>query len=402
MADAFIFDAVRTPRGSGRPSGALHTLAPIDLGATVLRALRARTGFDRLPVEDVIFGVGDAVDDQGANLARASALHAGLDVGTPGSVISRFCSSGLDAVNLAAAKVAAGHGDLVVAGGVEMMSLIPIAGTGGAWGSDASFNTTSNFTPLGLAADLLATLDGHTRELVDSYAAESQARAERAWEEGRFEQSIVPVTDFNSETCLARDEHMRPGTTVEALGKLKPAFADMAAKGGFGETVKKRYPQVNRLRHVHTGGNSSGVVDGASALLIGSAEAGAKLGLKPRARITSTATAACDPCLMLVAPAEATRRAAARRGYSLDDIDLFEVNEAFASVVLRFMSDTGVPHSKVNVNGGAIALGHPIGATGGILVGTLLDELERRDAKRGIVTLCVGLGMGVATLIERV
>jgi acetyl-CoA C-acetyltransferase len=402
MADAYIFDAVRTPRGAGRATGSLHTLSPIDLGATVLLALRERTGFDRLPVEDVIFGVGDAVDDQGANLARSSVLHAGLSVETPGSVISRFCSSGLDAVNLAAAKVASGQGDLMIAGGVEMMSIIPIAGTGGPWGSDAGFNTTSNFTPLGVAADLLGTLEGHTREQVDAYAVESQTRAERAWAEGRFDRSIVPVRDLNGQLCLARDEHMRPGSTLESLGKLKPAFADMATKGGFGETVKKRYPQVNRLRHLHTGGNSSGVVDGASALLIGSTEAGARLGLKPRARITATATSACDPCLMLVAPAEATRRAAARRGYSLDDIDLFEVNEAFASVVLRFMRDTGVGHDRINVNGGAIAMGHPIGATGGILVGTLLDELERRDAKRGIVTLCVGLGMGVATLVERV
>ncbi len=402
MADAYIYDAVRTPRGAGRPSGSLHTLSPIDLGATVLLALRERTGFDRLPIEDVIFGVGDAVDDQGANLARSSVLHAGLDVATPGSVISRFCASGLDAVNLAAAKVAAGHGDLMIAGGVEMMSLIPIAGTGGPWGSDAGFNTTSNFTPLGVAADLLGTLEGHTREQVDAFAAESQARAELAWNEGRFARSVVPVHDFNGALCLDRDEHMRPGTTTEALGKLKPAFADMAIKGGFGETVKHRYPQIDRLRHLHTGGNSSGVVDGASALLIGSAEAGARLRLKPRARITATATAACDPCLMLVAPADAARAAAARGGYSLDDIDLFEVNEAFASVVLRFMSDTGVGHERINVNGGAIAMGHPIGATGGMLVGTLLDELERRDARRGIVTLCVGLGMGVATLVERI
>ncbi len=402
MADAFLYDAVRTPRGAGRATGSLHTLSPIDLGACVLDALRARTGFDREPVEDVIFGVGDAVDDQGANLARAALLHAGLPESIPGAVISRFCASGLDAVNIAAAKVAGGQGELVVAGGVEMMSLVPIAGTGGAWGSDAGFNTTSNFTPLGVAADLLGTLEGHTREQVDAYAVESQARAARAWEEGRFARSIVPVHDFNGELRLARDEHLRPGTTLDSLARLKPAFAGMAAKGGFGETVKRRYPQIERLRPLHTGGNSSGVVDGASALLIGSAAAGDRLGLKPRARITAAATAACDPCLMLVAPAEAAQRAAARRGYSLADIDLFEVNEAFASVVLRFLRETGVPHDRVNVNGGAIALGHPIGATGGMLVGTLLDELERRDARRGIVTLCVGLGMGVATLIERV
>lgn len=402
MAVAYIYDAVRTPRGSGRPSGSLHTLSPIDLGATVLRALRDRTGFERLPIEDVIFGVGDAVDDQGADLARSSVLHAGMDVQTPGSVISRFCSSGLDAVNLAAAKVASGQGDLLIAGGVEMMSLIPISGTGGPWGSDAGFNTVTNYTPLGVAADLLATLEGHTREQVDAYAVASQARAQQAWSEGRFDRSIVPVRDFNGQVLLTRDEHMRAGTTLETLAKLKPAFADMAQRGGFGETVKKRYPQVNRLNHLHTGGNSSGVVDGASALLIGSAEVAGQLGLKPRARITTSATVACDPCLMLVAPAAASQRAAARAGYTLDDIDLFEVNEAFASVVLRFMRETGVGHDRINVNGGAIAMGHPIGATGCMLVGTLLDELERRDARRGIVTLCVGLGMGVATLVERV
>jgi acetyl-CoA C-acetyltransferase len=406
MADAYIFDAVRTPRGSGRPSGSLHTLSPIDLGATVLKALRDRTGFDRAPadlaVEDVIFGVGDAVDDQGANLARSSVLHAGLSESIPGSVISRFCSSGLDAVNLAAAKVASGQCELMVAGGVEMMSLIPIAGTGGPWGTDPAFNTLSNFTPLGVAADLLGTLEGHTREQVDALAVASQQRAEQAWAEGRFARSVVPVHDFNGDLCLDRDEHLRPSTTLEGLARLKPAFADMAVKGGFAETVKKRYPQVNRLEHLHTGGNSSGVVDGASALLIGSARAGEALGLRPRARIVAAASAACDPCLMLVAPAAATQRAVARAGCSLDDVDLFEVNEAFASVVLRFMRETGVGAERINVNGGAIALGHPIGATGGMLVGTLLDELERRGARRGVVTLCVGLGMGLATLIERV
>ncbi|MDI3383904.1 acetyl-CoA C-acetyltransferase [Xenophilus aerolatus] len=401
MTDAFIYDAVRTPRGAGRSTGSLHTLSPIDLGAAVLLALRERTGFDRHAVEDVIFGVGDGVDDQGANLARSAALHAGLDESIPGCTVSRFCASGLDAVNMAAARVAAGHGELLVAGGVEMMSLIPIAGTGGPWGTDPAFNTTSNFTPLGVAADLLGTLEGHTRQQVDAFAAESQARAATAWSEGRFARSIVPVRDVNGALCLDRDEHMRPGTTAEALAKLRPAFADLALKGGFGETVKRRYPEVDTLRHLHTGGNSSGVVDGASALLIGSREAGRKLGLSPRARISAAATTACDPCLMLVAPATAARNAAQRRGMSLADIDLFEVNEAFASVVLRFMRETGVPHDRVNVNGGAIAMGHPIGATGGILVGTLLDEMERRDARTGIVTLCAGLGLGVATLIER-
>ncbi len=402
MNDAYIFDAVRTPRGLGRPSGGLHSLSPIDLGATVIAALRDRTGFDRLPVEDVVFGVGDAVNDQGANLARSAALHAGLDETIPGSVISRFCASGLDAVNIAAAKVAAGHGDLFIAGGVEMMSLIPIAATGGPWGNDPAFNSLVGYVPLGVAADLLATLEGHSREQVDAYAAESQQRAATAWQEGRFERSVVPVKDSSGRLCLERDEHIRPDTTTAMLAELKPAFAGLSRKVGFDDTVKLRFPEIDSLRHLHTGGNSSGMVDGASAVLIGSREAGDRLGLKPRARIRSAAAAACDPCLMLVAPATATRMAAERGGYRLDDIDLFEVNEAFASVVLRFMRETGVPHDRVNVNGGGIAMGHPIGATGAMLVGTLLDELERREARAGIVTLCAGLGLGVATLVERI
>lgn len=402
MTEAYIYDAVRTPRGLGKPSGGLHTLSPVDLGATVIRALHERNGFEPTMIEEVIFGCGDPADDQGGNVARTSWLHAGMDEQVPGCVVTRFCASGLDAVNLAAAKVAAGQGDAVIAGGVEMMSLVPIGGGGGVWGVSAEFNTRTLFTPLGVAADLVATLAGHTREDVDAYAVASQERAARAWAEGRFSRSIVPVYDFNGELCLDRDEHMRPGTTLEALGKLRPAFADMSDKAGFGEIVKRRYPEVNRLHHVHTGGNSSGVVDGASALLIGSKPLGEMLGIRPRARIVSSASIGCDPCLMLVAPADAARRAAQRAGMELDDIDLYEVNEAFASVVLKFMEDTGIDHERVNVNGGAIAMGHPIGATGGMLVGTLLDELERADKATGLVTMCVGLGMGVATVIERV
>lgn len=402
MNEAYIYDAVRTPRGLGRPSGALHTLSPIDLGATVLKALRERTGFDRLPLEDVIFGVGDPVNDQGANLARSSVLHAGMDERIPGSVITRFCASGLDAVNLAAAKVMAGQGEMFVAGGVEMMSLIPIAGTGGPWGTDPYFNSLVGYLPLGVAADLLGTLEGHDREQVDRYAAESQRRAAQAWQEGRFAHSVVPVHDCNGRLCLDRDEHLRPQTTLESLASLRPAFAGMSQKLGFAETVKLRYPEIDALRHLHTGGNSSGMVDGAAAVLIGSRQVGEQLGLQPRARIRTAATSACDPSLMLVAPATASRLAAERAGYDLAQIDLFEVNEAFASVVLRFMRETGVPTERINVNGGAIALGHPIGATGAMLVGTLLDELERREARTGIVTLCAGLGLGVATLIERI
>ncbi|ARP99640.1 acetyl-CoA C-acetyltransferase [Pseudorhodoplanes sinuspersici] len=402
MADAFIYDALRTPRGAGRPSGGLHTLSPIDLGATVLTALAERTGCDRADIDDVVFGCGDPVEDQGADLARSSLLRAGFDERISGSVVTRFCSSGLDASNAAAARIMAGQADCMIAGGVEMMSLVPIGGTGGPWGSDAEFNTLTNYAPLGVAADLVATLDGHTRDDVDAYAVESQKRAARAWNDGRFARSIIPVNDFNGTLCLARDEHPRPNTDVASLAKLKPAFEGMATKGGFGDTVRKRYPQVNRLNHVHTAGNSAGIVDGASAILLGSEKLGRELDLKPRARFVSFATVGCDPCLMLTAPVDATRKCLSRAGLTLDDIDLFEVNEAFASVVLHFMQETGVSHDRVNVNGGAISLGHPIGATGTILTGTLLDELERTGGKHGVVTLCVGLGMGVATLIERV
>jgi acetyl-CoA C-acetyltransferase len=402
MEAAFIYDALRTPRGSGRPTGGLHTLSPIDLGAVALKALVDRTGCDRTTIDDVIFGCGDPVEDQGADVARSSLLRAGMDERIPGAVISRFCSSGLDATNAAAARVMAGQADCMIAGGVEMMSLISIGGTGGPWGSDAEFNTITNFAPLGVAADLLATLSGHAREDVDAFAVESQKRAAQAWSEGRFDRSVVPVVDFNGTPCLDRDEHPRPGTSMDTLAKLKPAFEGMAAKFGFGQTVQQRYPQVSALNHVHTAGNSSGVVDGAAAMLIGSAELQRTLGLKPRARIVSFASVGCDPCVMLTAPADATQKCLARAGLGYDDIDLFEVNEAFASVVLYFMEQTKVGHDRINVNGGAIALGHPIGATGAMLVGTLVDELERTGAKRGVVTLCVGLGMGVATLIERV
>ncbi len=402
MPDAYIFDSVRTPRGKGRPSGALHTLSPIDLGATVLSALDERTRFSRFEPEDVIFGCGDGVNDQGAKIARPPALHAGLPDTIPGSTVSRFCASGLDAVNSAAARVMAGQAELIVAGGVEMMSIIPIAGTGGPNGTDAIFNDEAHFTPLGEAADLLATLCGHSRADADAYAAASQARAADAWNERRFDRSIVPVHDVNGTLMLDRDEHVRPGTTIEDLAKLPAAFRTMGEKGGFDAIVRQRYPQVAKVAHVHTAGNSSGIVDGAAAMLVGTAEAGERLGLKPRARIRSFANAAMDPCLMLAAPADATRRCLARAGRTLDDIDLYEVNEAFASVVLHFMERTGVGHDRVNVNGGAIAMGHPIGATGVMLVGTLLDELERTGKESGVVTLCVGLGMGVATCIERV
>ncbi len=402
MTAAFIYDAVRTPRGKGSPNGALHPLSPVELSAHVLRALDDRTAFSSAEVDDVIFGVGDGVNDQGANMARSAVLLAGMPDTIPGVTISRFCASGLDAVNTAAARVMSGQDDLIVAGGVELMSLIPIAGTGGPNGSDAEFNDATFHVPLGIAADLLGTLSGHTRSDVDSFAVESQARAAQAWEQGRFERSVVAVEDNLGDVVLSHDEHMRPGTTMADMAKLPAAFEGMGTAGGFDSVVKQRYPLVANVEHIHTAGNSSGIVDAAAAMLIGSAEAGAKLGLTPRAKIHSFSTTAMDPCLMLASPADATERALERSGMTAADVDLIEVNEAFASVVLHFMERTGFEHSRVNVNGGAIALGHPIGATGPILVNTVLDELERSDATIGLTALCAGLGHGVATIIERV
>ncbi len=402
MTSAYIFEAVRTPRGKGRPNGPLHPLSPVELSAQVLTALDERTGFSKADVDDVIFGVGDGVNDQGANMARSAVLLAGLPDTVPGVTISRFCASGLDAVNTAAARVMAGQDDLIVAGGVELMSLIPIAGTGGPNGSDAEFNDATFHVPLGIAADLLGTLSGHSRSDVDAYAVESQARAAQAWEQGRFAKSIVTAYDNLGDVALDRDDYMRPGTTIADMGKLPAAFEGMGLKGGFDAVAKQRYPRVANVNHIHTAGNSSGIVDAAAAILIGSKEAGAKLGLKPRAKFRSFSATAMDPCLMLASPADATDKALLRAGMGKGDIDLLEVNEAFASVVLHFMEKTGFEHSKINVNGGAIALGHPIGATGPILVNTVLDELERTGQGVGLTTLCAGLGHGVATVIERV
>ncbi|MCC6009037.1 MAG: acetyl-CoA C-acetyltransferase [Rhodobacteraceae bacterium] len=400
MSEALIFDAVRTPRGRGRPDGALHTASPLHLATTVLDALRNRNAFDAGAVEDVVMGCAETANDQGANIARSAALTAGYPDSVGGCVVSRFCGSGLEAVNMAAARLMAGQADMMVAGGVEMMSLVPMLSTGGPIASDTAFNTISWLTPQGISADLIATLEGHSRAQVDAFAAESQVRADEAIRAGRFDGSLVPVHAPDGAILLDREEYPRPGTTAQTLAGLKPAFAGMGA-AGFGETVKRRYPQVHRLEHVHHAGNSSGIVDGAAALLLGTEAAGRVAGLRPRGRILSFAAIGSEPSIMLTAPAEASARALRRAGLGFDDIDLFEVNEAFASVVLYFMDRTGVPHDKVNVNGGAIALGHPIGATGAILAGTLLDELERREARYGLVTMCVGLGMGVATVIER-
>ncbi|MDB5518487.1 MAG: acetyl-CoA acetyltransferase [Tardiphaga sp.] len=400
-AEAFIFDAVRTPRGKGKKDGALHHLSPLHLMAGLLRALESRNGLDTSQIEDVILGCAEGIHDQGANIARSAVLAAGFSEKVPGTTVARFCGSGLEAVNMAAAKVKAGQSDLVIAGGIEMMSLVPMVGTGGPMASDIFFNDASWLTPQGVSADLIATLHGYARSDVDAFATESHRRAHLASTNGWFDGSIVPVIDQNGEVVLSRDELIRSDTTVERLAQLRPSFAGFG-KAGFETTVKHRYTEVDHLDYVHHAGNSSGIADGAAAILIGSAAGGEKLGLKPRARIRAMSQVGVDPCIMLTAPAEATRRCLDRVGLTLADVDLFEVNEAFASVALYFMEATGAAHGKVNPVGGAIAMGHPIGATGAILTGTLTDELHRQDRQFGVATMCTGLGMGVATLIERV
>ena len=402
MNEALIFDAVRTPRGRGKSSGSLHTLSPLELGSSVLRAVRERGNLDPEWVDEVIFGCVEAVDDQGANLARSAVVDAGYGDSVPGMMVARFCGSALDAVNVAAAKVMAGQADCIVAGGVEMNSLVPmLVGTGGPSVSDVFFNDQVMQTPQGVAADLIATLHGYDRGDVDAFAAASHQRAAAAQAEGWFNRSIVAVSDRVGQKMLERDELVRAETTVESLAALKPSFQSAGEKLGFNTTVRYRYPGVGTIDHVHHAGNSSGIADGASAVLVGSRLAGARHGLKPRGRILATASAASDPCIMLTAPVPATEICLKRAGMRISDIDLFEVNEAFASVVLYFMEKTGVSHDRVNVAGGAIALGHPVGATGGMLIGTALDELERRGKRFALVTMCTGLGMGVATLIER-
>jgi acetyl-CoA C-acetyltransferase len=397
--EAYVFDAIRTPRGRGK-RGALHSVKPVTLAAGVLEALQLRSELDTERVDDVIFGIVTPVGEQGADLARTAVLMAGWDVGVPGTQLNRFCASGLEAVNLAAQKIRSGFDDLVVAGGVESMSRVPMGSDGGAWFIDPETNLATGFVPQGVSADLLATLEGFTREDVDAYAAESQHRATVARDKGYFDRSLVPVVDHNGMLLLDHDETIRSETTVETLAGLKPSFADLGALG-FDAVAIDRYPSVERIDHVHTAGNSSQIVDGAAAVLLGSERVGADLGLAPRARIVSAAAVGTDPTIMLVGPAPAARKALDKAGLTVADIDLFEVNEAFAGVVLRFMRELDVSPEIVNVNGGAIALGHPLGATGAMLLGTLLDELERRDLRRGLVTLCVGGGMGVATIIER-
>ena len=402
MSEAYIYDAVRTPRGKNR-GGALHSVKPIDLVTGLIDALRERNpDLDDKAIDDIVLGVVSPVGEQGSDIARVAAIVAGLDESVAGVQVNRFCVSGLEAVNIAAQKVGSGFESLVLAGGVESMSRVPLGSDGGAWAQDPTTNYDTYFVPQGIGADLIATTEGFSRAEVDAFAAESQKRAAAAWENSLFENSIIPVKDINGITVLDRDEHMRPGSTVESLSQLPPAFAKLAAQTGFDEVALQKYHWIEAIDHVHTAANSSGIVDGAALAILGDEEVGQKMGMKPRARIVSTAVTGSEPTIMLTGPTPATKKALDKAGMTVDDIDLFELNEAFAAVVLKWMKDLNIPHEKVNVNGGAIAMGHPLGATGAMILGTVLDELERRDLKRGLVTLCIGAGMGIATIIERV
>jgi acetyl-CoA C-acetyltransferase len=403
MTDAYIFDAVRTPRGKGRPDGALHEVTALRLAAGVLAAIRDRNDLDTARVEDVILGCVTAVGEQGGEIARSAALYAGYDERAPGLHINRFCASGLEAVNLAANQIRGGAGDLYVAGGVESMSRVPMGSDGFAIGVDPYLAMKTFFVPQGVSADLIATKYGFTRDDCDALAVESQRRAAQAWAEGRFDRGVVPVRDQNGVVILKRDEHLRPGTDMQSLGALKPAFKEMGeVMPGFDAVALLKYPDIERIEHVHHAGNSSGIVDGAAAVLVGSKQAGERLGLTPRARIRAAARIGSDPTIMLTGPVPVTEKILAQAGMTIGDIDLFEVNEAFAAVVLRFMQAFDVDPAKVNVNGGAIALGHPLGATGAMILGTALEELERSGKETALVTLCVASGMGAATIIERV
>jgi acetyl-CoA C-acetyltransferase len=400
--EAFVYEAIRTPRGKQR-NGSLHEVKPISLVVGLIEELRNRfPDLDETMISDVILGVVSPVGDQGGDIARAAVLAAGMPDTTGGVQLNRFCASGLEAVNTAAQKVRSGWDDLVLAGGVESMSRVPMGSDGGAWALDPATNYDLGFVPQGIGADLIATLEGFSREDVDAYALRSQEKAAAAWSGGYFAKSVVPVRDQNGLLILDHDEHMRPDSTMENLAKLKPAFEGIAALGGFDDVALQKYHWVENINHVHTGGNSSGIVDGAALVLVGSESAGVALNLTPRARIVATATSGSEPTIMLTGPTPATRKVLDRAGLTVDDIDLFELNEAFASVVLKFQKDLNIPDEKLNVNGGAIAMGHPLGATGAMILGTMVDELERRNARRALVTLCIGGGMGVATIIERV
>ncbi len=402
MTDAFIFDHLRSPRGRGKASGALHEVTPIELLTQVLRGLRDRNQLDTSRLDDVIMGCVAPVGEQGADIARVAVLNADYAETVPGKQLNRFCASGLEAVNTAAAQVMSGQSDLCIGGGVESMSRVPMGADGGAMASDPHVAYKTYFAPQGIGADLIATKYGISRQDCDSYAAESQKRAGQAWAAGYFRHSVLPIRDSLGLTLLDRDEHMRPDTTAAGLAELKPAFTMMGEQFGFDSVALQRYPEVERINHVHTGGNSSGIVDGAAAVLVGTREMGKALGLRPRARIVGFASIGSEPTIMLTGPGPAAEKVLKRCGMQASDIDLFELNEAFASVVLRFMQILNIPHDRINVNGGAIAMGHPLGATGAMILGTVLDELERRQKSTALVNLCIGAGMGTATIIERV
>ncbi len=402
MTEVFIYDHVRTPRGRGKKDGSLHEVPSVRLAAKTLEALRDRNGLNTETVDDIIMGCVDPVMEAGAVIPRGAAFEAGYSIKAPGMQISRFCASGLDAVNFAAAKIAQGADDIVIAGGVESMSRVGLGMSGGAWFMDPSVNFPAYFMPQGVSADLIATKYGFSRDDVDAYAVESQKRAANSWEKGYFKNSVIPVKDQNGLVILDRDEHMRPGTDMQALASLNPSFQMPGEMGGFEAVGIQAHPEIERINYVHHAGNSSGIVDGAAAVLLGSKAGGESMGLKPRGRIKAFANIGSDPALMLTGPVDVTEKLLKRSGMTLADIDLFELNEAFAAVVLRYMQAFDINHDKINVNGGAIAMGHPLGATGAMILGTVLDELERRDLNTALVTLCIGAGMGTATVIERV
>jgi len=402
MTEAYIYDHVRSPRGRGRANGSLHGITPSNLTSQVLSSLRDRNELDTSLVDDVVLGCVTPIGEQGADIARVAALNANYAETVAGKQLNRFCASGLEAVNTAAAQVMSGQSDAAIGGGVECMSRVPMMSDGGAWATDPQVASKLYFAPQGISADLIATLNGFSREDLDTYALESQKRAAHAWENGYFSGSVVPILNHVGETVLDHDEHMRPDSTMESLAGLNPAFVIPGQQGGFDAVAQLRYPEVEAIEHVHTAANSSGIVDGAAAVLVGSAEAGRQMSLKPRARIRAFSSIGSEPTIMLTGPTPATQKVLNRAGMNTSDIDLFELNEAFASVVLLFMKLLNIPHDKINVNGGAIAMGHPLGATGAMILGIVLDELERRDLSTALVTLCIGAGMGTATIIERV
>jgi acetyl-CoA C-acetyltransferase len=402
MPDAFIYDHVRTPRGRGKQDGSLHEVPALHLASGTLAALRDRNNLDTKLIDDVVLGCVDPIGEAGGNIARAAALHAGLGNSVPGVQINRFCASGLDAVNFAAAQVMSGQHDMTIGGGVESMSRVGMLSSGGAWPMDPSLAVPTYFMPQGISADVIATKYGFSRDEVDAYAVESQKRAADSWQKGYFKNSVTPVKDINGITILDKDEHMRPSTTMQSLASLNPSFVQMGEMGGFDAVAVQDYPELEAVTHVHHAGNSSGIVDGAAAVLIGSKDAGAATGLKPRARIRAFANIGSEPGIMLTGPVDVTEKLLTKAKMKTSDIDLFELNEAFASVVLRYMQAFKIDAAKINVNGGAIAMGHPLGATGAMILGTVLDELERRNLNTALVTLCIGAGMGTATIIERV